>query len=424
MYTIVKHFDAGSFPIEQTPITSSQEENLRLIHTYTGQALLRQLHQSKKWLNCSCNIPTTVKYVRAVDEYYLVRVKDRGEHDKSCLFSSILAGVDGGSGRAIALREHSSFSFAIKITDPAIEASADQKGEIRIVNRRSNKLFSLMATLLERAQLNRVNGKTAHFSEYQQAITETAATIKLAGLPLSEHIFVGVGNLAKAKKNLVQKAHLFNGANLPHAIIIGHCLSLEKDENKRWFMTIPGKNAPWKLELPKQCNLSLLNDRFATINKDLLVIMVITNIEKRPGHPPTYAPSRVFFAPVSHQSEFCLIDDDDERVLIKLAYRLIKSEKNPNIFFEKPLFAKQQDTSIPIIADFVLHNHDKKHAIILLTTGAESGSLNRQYKTQVFELLSNMYDTVTLIDVAKAKVENRLYEEFQAHLTHLIQLPS
>ena len=344
---IVKRYSRDMSPSLIRELTATEETTLYSVGS-EQQALLDSLYGS--WLLCTCASPVTIKKMSNSNQYFLARVQGRKDHEKSCRFASLLD-ESHTDQRQKGLTNLNAFSFSQEIAENADKPSAVSDNAKRGKVGRTDKLYALVAGLIESSGANQIAlDKRPNFFTERDAIRNAALRYTLGSKSLKDYLFFGFGSMNDAVKTLEERKGQWIGRHRPQALLLAHVMGVSEDDNK-WVIHV---KEGWDIPLQKKCYVTRLNGAFS-LNKGPILIAAIISYSEQKSYQ--FGITRCFVSPVVSEKGFMMIDSDLERTAAKIALKCILSNQSPAVL-KKPLLPTFVD-GVPVLPDFVVKNANR-----------------------------------------------------------------
>jgi hypothetical protein len=404
---IVKHFKVGDAP-KVVKSLSNEEVATLLTQSEGSQQILADNYG--QWVMCECDLPITIKRLSSSNYFYLARVPSRGEHSSTCKFHKLVEDVESEQQDA-PIKKLTTYSFSLYATSEGQAKATVEPSTGKRVGK-SDKLYCLVASLLEAAETNKISIELPpSFKREVSAIKHAAEKFKLGGQVLSENLYFGFGKLEDAKCHLETTAANWKGRHKPQSLLLAHIDGIKK-ENDIWELQI---REGWTRELNKECLVTRSNGFFSLTKGPLLLAGIVSQI-KTGGDEIIYDLSRCFISPVVNASGFMLVDSLLERTAAKVAIgSLLK--RNADQVLEKPLIPTMKD-SIPVLPDFILHNSDGGNVIEVM--GKWEDEEYQVRKARTVPLMESIFGRVYTLGTETSRDKDAFYQESLGLFNYLL----
>jgi len=209
-FDTIKDYELCALGRGDTGTTSAIAPQIQqdLIHrpaTKAAQRFLKQCWTNHQWIACSCAENAFLAIRRTTNFYTLVRLTQRGDHTRDCLFSE--------DNMPIYKRKHAERIDNKALSFHRARALGHDKRQVKSpisingLQAEASKLARFMFTLYEESGLNTVplNGQAPELGSQYKAIRQTASKYYIAGQSGRDVIFTHPGEIEKAKATLVEK---------------------------------------------------------------------------------------------------------------------------------------------------------------------------------------------------------------------------
>jgi len=408
---VIKRHTIDQSPAEVRTLSEGEARTL-FEKSKSQQELLASLYGL--WIECDCRSPVTIKRLQASGHYYIARVAGRAEHHNHCHFYSLL-NDKSDDGEMRVKGNLNSFSFSMQVptpTDKDVTQSLERTNKVA----RSDKLYCLVASLIESAHVNQIS--LANGPSYQREVIQISDAAKLYTLGnkvLKEYLFFGFGKYKQAVETLNNRADSWIGKHKAQAIILGHIDGVSRQDD-RWVLHI---KEGWDKKLGKKTMLTRLNGMFSLTKGPLLCAAVITELgkDKETGRP-FYGITRCFISPVVSQNGFMLVDSDLERVAAKVAIGCILKKQNSDTTLIKPLTPNFIE-GVAVLPDFLVKAKGATNVIEVM--GKWDDELYQERKARTVPLMESLYGKVYTVGKSTSKNKEAFYKECLQLFSHFIE---
>lgn len=354
------------------------------------------------WFICECNLPVTIKRLRANNQYYLARVPGREEHESGCRFFSVFDElVDVQHQHRTA--NLNAFSFSHVSSDTPQHEPLQSTGRASKIAR-TDKLYALVAGLLETAKCNEISlARPPSFSREASEIIRASSRYTLGSKSLKEYIFLGFGKLSQAKKLLASRERNWIGRHKPQALLLGHVESVSKDDDA-WVIHVKEN---WDVKLNKKCLVTRLNGVFSLNKGPLLVAAIVSPSGKDEQGKTEYNITRCFVSPVVTSTGFMIIDSNLERIAAKVAIKCLLTNKSQGTLI-KPLTPTFIE-GVAVLPDFLISHQGETKALEVM--GKWDDDIYQERKSRTVPLMRSLHGEVLMVGNHTSKNPDEFYKE-------------